>query len=79
MLFARIQISLVERTFENISFFRFPSNLTFAAIWKIIETCSINVCLSFFDKPKSSLLISPRTGINFSKLEWFSFLSLSNS
>lgn len=74
-----MQTSLVERTFENISFLRSSMNRTFAATWKITETRSVIVRLSTDPKPKPSTLVSPRTGINFFKLDGLSFLNLSNS
>lgn len=74
-----MQTSLVERTFENISFLRSSMNRTFAATWNITETRSVIVRLSTGPKPKPSTLVSPRTGINFFKLDGLSFLSLSNS
>ena len=56
---ARMQTSLVGRTFESMSFFRSSVNRTFAATWKITETRSMMICLSSGRKSKPSMLTSP--------------------
>lgn len=69
ILLAKTQTSRVVLVLLKIASFKLLSNFTFAAMWNITETLSINICLSVGSNPKPTIAASPIIGTSLSKLD----------